>query len=379
MHIILIVIVVIVFIIGQSIIYDRLWNKKLNVSVDFSKELVEEREEFKVIETVENRKKLPLPALFVKFSTTSHLEVCGIAKDDNAVVSDKFYYSDVIPVMGNKLVTRKIRCHANKRGVYLIDSLHLSSRSLLMDSDMHEVRNNDAKLLVYPKHFNRAGFDIPFNTLFGEVLTKLNLIEDPFMFRGLRDYSPGDAMNRINWKASAKSDSYVVNHYNQSISRSVTVCVDFSHISGRSEDELMEESLRLLVSLSEELLDAGFAVKVVSNALNQFTGEETIVLPCDGALQMENIHIATASIDINQNTKLLTEVEDCANALDKDSYLILISCNQDEDLIDRFIGRIENGLDSFWIVPVNYNVKYNLPSNLNDCSCQWNYRERIEL
>lgn len=375
MNILLVIALLLLFVKGQTAVYNRFWNKNLNVNIGFSDRLVEEREDFQVVESVENGKKLPLPSLSVKFSTSPSLLVSGLVKDDNANTSDRFYYSDVVPAMGNRLVTRKIKCHAEKRGVYGIDSIFLSSDNLLLNSNMHEVRDNSAEIMVYPRHLNRHGFELPFNTLMGDIVTRFNLIEDPFEFRGLREYFPQDAMNRINWKASARAENYVVNQFNQTVSKSVLVAVNFSQASARFEDGLMEESLRLAVSFAEELLRRGFSLGVVSNAKSYFTDEETAVEYGNGFRHLQAIHEATASIAAEKPVDYFLQSEACRAAFDDSEFLILISFNQDDKLIECFEERLQRGLAGYWVVPTNYNVAYRLPESLKSVSGEWRVNE----
>lgn len=371
MYIVLILLVVLIFIKGQSIIYNRNWDKRLTVKVNFSDRLVEEEEEFQVVETVENGKRLPIPSLSVKFSTSPSLVVSGLVRDENANVSDKFYYSDIVPAMGNRLVTRKIKCVARKRGAYSIGSVYLSCDNILLSEDMHDVRSNEANLLVYPKHLNRFGFSLPFNTLIGDIVTRFNLIEDPFEFRGIREYSPADSMNRINWKASARSEEYVVNQFNQTITKSVVIAVNCSQATARFEDLLLEESLRLMVSAAEELLKLGFSVKVLSNGRNVFSGEETVVENGSSLRHMEIIHEAAASVDTLAGVTDYVLSDICKQTFETEDFLIFISFCQEESLIKKFAERAENGYAGYWIVPVNHNIQYMLPESFRNISGEW--------
>ena len=57
----------------QKSIYERLWQKSLYVSVSFGKEPIFEGEQGELKEIIENRKRLPLSMLKVKFKTDRHL------------------------------------------------------------------------------------------------------------------------------------------------------------------------------------------------------------------------------------------------------------------------------------------------------------------
>ena len=47
--------------------------------------------------------------------------------------------------------------------------------------------------------------------MIGSITSRQFLYEDPFEFRGIRDYTITDPMNKINWKASARSGNLMVN------------------------------------------------------------------------------------------------------------------------------------------------------------------------
>ena len=55
----------------QRLIYERLWDKDLKVSVSFKENGIAEGDTSEILEIIENRKKLPLTMLKVKFQTSS--------------------------------------------------------------------------------------------------------------------------------------------------------------------------------------------------------------------------------------------------------------------------------------------------------------------
>ena len=57
----------------QKLIYQRLWHKNLTVDICFAREHIFQGEESALKEIIQNRKRLPLPMLKVKFKTDRHL------------------------------------------------------------------------------------------------------------------------------------------------------------------------------------------------------------------------------------------------------------------------------------------------------------------
>ena len=54
----------------QMLLYKKYWAKNLYVSVSFRQDAIYEGDEGEIVEVIENRKRLPLPILKVKFQTS---------------------------------------------------------------------------------------------------------------------------------------------------------------------------------------------------------------------------------------------------------------------------------------------------------------------
>lgn len=50
---------------------------------------------------------------------------------------------------------------------------------------------------------------LPMHRLGGLLEGRRGMVEDPFAFAGMREYDGTDPMNRINWKASARSGNLI--------------------------------------------------------------------------------------------------------------------------------------------------------------------------
>ena len=106
----------------QRYVYQRMWNKSLYVKVDFTSTQMFQGETGQLKEVVENRKRLPLPVLKVKFQTDRNL-VFG--EKDGSKVTDLFYWNDVFQVGGGEKITRTLNFTAKKRGYYKVLGIDL--------------------------------------------------------------------------------------------------------------------------------------------------------------------------------------------------------------------------------------------------------------
>ena len=203
--------IAIILFILQRQIYRRIWNRSLYVKVFFTKSEMYEGEKGEIHEVIENRKHLPLPILKVKFSTSRHLSLGNM---EGSRVTDLLYWNDIFHVGGGERLTRRLEFKALKRGYYKITGVDLVSADLFLTTEMVETRTDPTCLYVYPKPFMSNEFWQSLQQLNGEVLTKRHLMEDPFEYRGIREYQPYDDMRSVNWKATAKTGELKVNQKN---------------------------------------------------------------------------------------------------------------------------------------------------------------------
>ena len=79
------------WVVGQ--LYARYWNMGVSVAIRFSSGHAVKGDEIELIETVANRKYLPLPYIYVKFQTDKSLHFLG--KDGSNAVSNRACRNDL--------------------------------------------------------------------------------------------------------------------------------------------------------------------------------------------------------------------------------------------------------------------------------------------
>ena len=112
---------------AQLFLYRYLWDKGLNVSLDFEKDLVREGETNRLVETVSNDKLLPLPVIQVKFSLTRTFVFKTI---DNSAVTDRYYRNDFFSLLPYRKITRTYPFECSKRGFYLLEGMDVICKDL---------------------------------------------------------------------------------------------------------------------------------------------------------------------------------------------------------------------------------------------------------
>lgn len=358
MALIIVIFITIIFVAVQYKVYKKYWNRDLSVDIAFSKHLAGEYEPFDIVETVENRKFLPLPSLLLKYATGKHIVSSGLTPEDTkGNITDKLYLSDAVPVMGYKRVIRRLPCYSVRRGIYTIDDIFLYASNLTLSANLNEVRHTDATLLVHPRFLNTGETDLPFDVLSGELIAKVKYIEDPFAFRGIRNYTPDDSMKFINWKASARSMDLMVNEFSQTIHSVIKIILNFSQETIHFEHELLEEELRLAVSLAREFLLEGFEVSLDGNAKVIFNDEYITVEQGSGYAHLKNFLETSAGVIADEPVKDIYDTDLKNKLLECDDFVVFIGFNQSDKVIDLWNERINSGKDGMWIIPVNHYVK----------------------
>ncbi len=294
MKIVLLMIVVLISFIVTRIFYGKNWKKRLQVSLQFSQETAHEGEWVSLEEVITNNKAMPLPALKVKFQLSRFMV---IENQDMKHVTDHYYRNDLFSIGGFKQVTRRIPVMATRRGPYRVDGVQVVGSDIFFSKQHAWILEASTQLLVTPKNYTIGTGDLPFRTMWGDVVSKLKLYEDFSAFAGLRDYQPGDPIQKINWKASAKSGDWQVNYYDTTMDKRLHIVLHAERGPMSHEEELREELLRLGVSFTSSALSIGQSVSLECNVSGSDGGTPLMVPEGSSMGHLSTIEIGLAGID----------------------------------------------------------------------------------
>jgi hypothetical protein len=219
----------------QSFLYDRLWGKGLEAKISFREEYATEDDTAALTEVIVNNKLLPLPVVEIDFHMDKGLRFSG---EENTAVSDRSYRRDVFTLGVRQKITRTLEFQCARRGYYRIDQAGMDVRNLLLTKKYVGSSPQDTDFYVLPRMVPTQRIQIPFSRIMGSVLSRKKVYDDPFEFAGLRDYTRGDPMKYINWKASAKTGDLLVNIHESTLSQKVAVVVDLEGLGVQQADLL---------------------------------------------------------------------------------------------------------------------------------------------
>ena len=313
--------------------YEKNWRKRLKAEIRFQRKPVFQGEEGILTEIIENDKILFLPALQAGFAVSRNL---SFGQEENTSVSDQSYKRDIYSVMGRQRITRQVHFLAVRRGYYEIKKVDLVTRGILLAGEMYHTVPCSTYLYVYPKKISGENWGQLFWQISGVHESRKRLLEDPFQFRGIREYTMEDPMNKINWKASARTGNLMVNQHNSAVSGNIYILLDVEDETVWKYEEIHEEGIRLAAAAAESFLSRGIEVGLITNGKDCKEKGEIFLPGQSGRGQAAKFFQCLARIDLGAQSR---KFSDCMEEkrellLAKESFCILITKNQYRELAE---------------------------------------------
>lgn len=351
--------------IAQRRLYEKLWQKHLGISLSFGTNHIFEGEQGELREIIENRKRLPLSMLKVKFKTDRHL-IFGNEKGSRT--TDQYYRNDVFRIGGGERVTRTLRFRGGRRGYYTIDEVSLVASDLFFLSQLVADVPLKTEVYIYPRPYDAARLRQSLIQMNGEMLSRRHLLEDPFEYRGIREYQPYDDMRSINWKATAKTGDLKVNQRNYTSLKSVRIFFNIQDDNILKKDAAVEMTLRIVASLCQIFLRQGIQVSCYGNGVDIVTHSPLTIQPKAGKGQMDTVYRGLARIDVAQPAAdFVRNFEEILFQKSQGSFTYFVAPNQYDDFVDLLTRFQETGSPFLWFYPSSAGRDPELPPALERC------------
>lgn len=166
---------------------------------------------------------------------------------------------------GRSTILYQLRC--NRRGYYQIGPLVLETGDLFGLHRRYRVATDPHFLLVYPLVSPLAGYDIASRRPIGEIRIQHRLYEDPTRIAGVRRYEAGDPLNRVHWRATARTGQLHSKVYESSTIAGATIMLDFHQAAHNPKDEPYRSDLAVTAaaSLANAVYEMGQQIGLISN------------------------------------------------------------------------------------------------------------------
>ena len=162
-------------------------------------------------------------------------------------------------------IQRRHTVTCKSRGYYKLETAKVGFAGIEVYLD------SPAQIHVYPAEVT-VEESRQINRLFQySAMSKKPLIEDNFSFAGIRQYIPGDAMNALNYKQTARRGELMVNDREYLAGRKLLVYVNFQpnekkHFPPEQFHELIEKELSYASYLLGESIRNGYVCSFAANS-----------------------------------------------------------------------------------------------------------------
>lgn len=318
----------------SGVVLQKVGLKGLACSRAFSRPAVFEGDEGEMIEIVRNDRPVMIPWLRVESRISPHIR---LGRQDNLHVSGSMYYCSLFTLMPYQQVRRRHKVKFLHRGAYDLGSASLTAGDILGLFQSNREQSMRVPVLVYPRLLDERDVPAPLSRLMGEMVSRRQLLSDPFLVRGIRPYQPGDPVRDIHWPATARTGETQVRVHDHTAQTKLLVVLNVQRKDGQWGDHLMEyeqgeieHEISMAATLCIQALRAGLAAGF---AANMPLGEEkscTVLLPSGGAAREEELLTAFARLTILRSLAFPNFLESLTAYSGLD--MLIISCYDSEDI-----------------------------------------------
>lgn len=244
-------------------------------------------------------------------------------------------------------------------GIYAFDSVHFRHRDflglrveefILLDSLSPGLKQHVSVIPRLEKIEELPMIRSQWMKLYGGYFRSKEIGHDSD-FRGIRDFQFGDVLNRVNWKASARTQRLLSNEYNWDKAIFSEVILDTT----RSTSPVWIQSLRAAISLSEFLLRArnsvGFTI------LSEFPEHLDSRVGKRQLLQITNKLLNTFPNEIPDPDIFTRRLLSVTRRFDQKSVIIIISPFIYSPIINYVISLRKRNFNVLAIIPMSLEIQ----------------------
>ncbi len=316
--------------------------KGLGCTRAFSKSAVFPGEEAELVEIVRNDSASIIPWLLVESKVSRYLR---LGKQDNLHISGDTHYCSQFTLMPYQQIKRRHRVRFLHRGSYNLGSASLTAGDILGLYKYRRLQELDVPVLVYPQLIDDRDLPMPMSNHLQQITRQPQLLQDPFLIRGIRSYQPGDPVRDIHWAATARTGEVQIRVHDYSARAKLLVVLNAQILEKQWDDRLPEEhtprieyGISLAATACIKGLREGMSVGFATNMPVDTQKESIRLLPSDGNGWEETLLTTFARLTIVRTDHFLQFLESLKGCSGMD---ILILSAYDSDGIQSAMQKLQ--------------------------------------
>ncbi len=187
-----------------------------------------------------------------------------------------------------------IRAPLTRRGHYRIEPLQIRTGDPFGLFESSATVGQGVTIVVYPRVDPLPFWRLPAADLEGAHTSPERTLQTTPLVNGIRPWAPGDSMNRIHWKTTARFGEIQVKEFDLEQTADAWIFLDLDEAvqAGEGDESTAEAAIRVAASVADKAIVENRAVGLTVNA------HRTAVLPADrGSRQHLKIMQLLAAVD----------------------------------------------------------------------------------
>ncbi len=317
----------------------RLWARVALEEVTYTRTLSETRafvgETIAMEIELANRKFVPVPWVEVRELIPQETVVLeGVVRASGMPRTAALYRNTSL--RSHQRVRWPLDLLATKRGYFRIGPARLRSGDLFgFFPSEREFEKQDA-IIVYPKTYPLDELGLTSARPFGEHAGGKRIFEDPMRVIGVRDYSPGDPLKRVDWKATARVGRLQSRLYQPSHEQSVVVALNITTLEQTWEGfdpVLLERTVSVAASVAQGLFERGSAIGLIANGSYPNADRPLRIGANRRPDQLSQILGMLAMVQPMIPSRLAAELESREHPLPVGATVVVVAALMPEDLV----------------------------------------------
>jgi uncharacterized protein (DUF58 family) len=229
--------------------------KGLECKRELSKTEMTVGERVEVIFTVKNKGAFPIPWAFVEDLVPEKMPIAG-------------QHARLLTLMPGQEEKMLYQVVFNRRGYHQVGPALMETGDLFGFFRKYKTGISQEYVIVYPSVVQLREYDIAARRPLGAVRVSNKIFEDPTRIIGVREYAPGDPLNRIHWKTTARTGTLYSKVWEPSRVIGATIALDlhqdgYRGVDGKARGEL---AITIAASLAHYVASANEQVGLITNA-----------------------------------------------------------------------------------------------------------------
>ena len=219
-----------------------------------------------------------------------------------------------------------IRAPLTRRGHFRIEPLHIRTGDPFGFFEAAATVGQGVGVIVYPRLEPLPLWRLPAASLEGSHASPERTLQTTPLATSVRPYAPGDSMNRIHWKSTARHGEIQVKEFDLEQTADLWIILDLQRAIqvGRGDDSTTEVAIRAAAAIADKAIAENRAVGMTINAAR------TVYLPADrGGRQHLKIMQLLAAVEADASAPLVETLVGSVGRLRRGMSAVVITASLD--------------------------------------------------